>query len=432
MTTYNEVVQYLYKQTPSFQKVGKEGYKEGLENTISLDDHFHHPHRNYKTIHIAGTNGKGSTAHTLAAILQTAGYRVGLYTSPHLTDFRERIKINGEPISKEDVIRFVEEEKDFFEPLHPSFFELTTAMAFHYFSKRQVDYAVIEVGLGGRLDCTNIITPVLGIITNISFDHMQYLGNTLASIAFEKAGIIKEGVPIIIGETTPETRPVFQKQADKKNAPILFAEDSPYIKETVGNDGEGGMDYDTSYMGTLHGELGGLCQEKNTNTILHAVENLRQQGVKIADKDIKTGFAHVCRLTGLQGRWQTLSTNPRIVCDTAHNEGGFTYIVRQLQAQRCRTMRIIFGMVKDKDISAVLRQLPRNAVFYFTQASIPRALPADELTKKASAFGLKGKSYSSVGEAYQAATKEANPNDFIYIGGSSFIVSDILEYLQAS
>ena len=429
--TYNEVVQYLFRQVPSFQRIGKDGYKEGLENTIALDEHFHHPHKNYKTIHIAGTNGKGSTAHTIAAILQSAGYKVGLYTSPHLIDFRERIKVNGTPISEEEVIHFVEEERNFYEPLYPSFFELTTAMAFNYFKQQEVDYAVIEVGLGGRLDCTNIITPILSIITNISFDHIQYLGDSLSAIAYEKAGIIKEGIPVIIGETVPETKPVFQKQADKANAPICFAEESPYYTSDITFDKKnGGIYYKTSCIGDFYGELGGFCQEKNTNTILHAVKELQKQGVEITDEAIKEGFSHVCQLTGLQGRWQTLSTHPHTVCDTGHNEGGFAYIVQQLQAQECENLRIVFGMVSDKDISAVLKQLPQKAIYYFTQASIPRALPANELARLASTWGLKGNVYPSVSSAYDAAVSEAAPDDFIFIGGSSFVVADLLEFLE--
>jgi dihydrofolate synthase/folylpolyglutamate synthase len=426
---YDETIAYLFKKVPSFQKVGAAGYKEGLSNTFALDAHFGHPHTAYPTIHIAGTNGKGSTAHTLAAILQDAGYRVGLYTSPHLIDFRERIRVNGEPASEDFVVRFVEENRAFFEPLQPSFFELTTAMAFLYFKQQKVDVAVIEVGLGGRLDCTNIITPCLSVITNISFDHMQFLGHTLAAIASEKAGIIKQGVPVIVGETTPETRPVFAAKAQTMNAPVTFAEDTSLVSRATPQ-ADGGIDYDIEGFGILHGQLGGLCQEKNTNTILHAVSTLRQLNYHISDENIRNGFSDVVQTTGLMGRWQRIHTNPIAVCDTGHNEGGFTYIVRQLAMQKCKHMRIVFGMVSDKDIEAVLSMLPKEATYYFTQAAIARALPAKDLQAEAAPHLLKGNSYPDVKTAYEAALADASADDFIYVGGSSYVVADLLVALS--
>ena len=422
---YQETLTYLYNSAPLFQHVGKGAYKEGLDNTNTLDAHFNHPHRRFKTIHVGGTNGKGSCSHTLAAILQAAGYKVGLYTSPHLVDFRERIRVNGVPVSEEFVVNFVEEHRAFFEPLHPSFFELATAMAFHYFETQQVDVALVEVGLGGRLDCTNIIQPDLCVITNISFDHVQFLGDTLAKIASEKAGIIKPSTPVVIGETTPETRPVFQAQADAVGAPIVFAEDEQPMKSftrTV----DGCYCYDTVNYPNLIGELGGNCQQKNTNTILTAVAQLQKLGYNLSELSIREGFAHVCENTGLMGRWQRLESHPALVCDTGHNVGGIQYIVQQLKTQQFNTLRIIIGMVNDKDISGVLAMLPQEATYYFTRASVQRALPAEKVQELAEKFDLKGKAYPDVSTAVAAAKAEANADDFIFVGGSSFIVADLL------
>lgn len=423
--TYQETLTYLYNSASLFQHVGKAAYKEGLENTLALDEYFGHPHRKFRTIHVAGTNGKGSCSHTLAAILQSAGYRVGLYTSPHLVDFRERIRINGVPVSQEFVVDFVDKHRSFFEPLHPSFFELATAMAFHYFATQQVDVAVIEVGLGGRLDCTNIIHPDLCLITNISFDHVQFLGNTLAKIAGEKAGIIKPSVPVVIGETAPETKPVFQQKAAQVNAPIFFAEEEHPLLSAL-HDESGNYVYQTTRYHDLKGELGGICQEKNTNTLLTALPLLEQQGYHITETDIRNGFAHVCELTGLMGRWQKLSSHPTIVCDTGHNVGGIQYIVKQLSFQKYKQLHIVMGMVNDKDISGVLAMLPKDAIYYFTQASVQRALPAEKVKELASSYGLSGNAYPDVKTAVEAAQKRADADDFIFVGGSSFIVADLL------
>lgn len=427
---YQETLNYLYNSAPLFQNIGQGAYKEGLENTLKLDEYFKSPHKKFKTIHIAGTNGKGSCSHTIASILQSAGYKTGLYTSPHLIDFSERIRVNGKPIDQQFVVDFVREHKHFFEPLHPSFFELTTAMAFLYFAEQQVDVAVIEVGLGGRLDCTNIITPDLSVITNISFDHIQFLGNTLADIAREKAGIIKHNIPVVIGETTEETLPVFQNKANSESANIRFAEKENHILNAKRDTSTGGYIYQTDRYKDLKGELGGLCQTKNTNTILTAIEVLLEKGYKISENDIRKGFGNVCELTGLMGRWQKIESNPTIICDTGHNIGGIKYIAEQLSEMEYTNLHIIMGMVNDKDINGVLELLPKNAIYYFTQASVKRALPAEEVKRLANIHGLSGKSYPSVETALEEAKKKAEKNDLIFIGGSSFIVADLLTFYK--
>lgn len=424
---YEETLDYLYNSAPLFQHIGKDAYKEGLENTYLLDEHFNHPHRKFRTIHVAGTNGKGSCSHTLAAILQAAGYKTGLYTSPHLIDFRERIRINGIPAGKEFVIDFVKKHRAFFEPLHPSFFELTTAMAFHYFAREEVDVAIIEVGLGGRLDCTNIIRPDLCIITNISFDHVQFLGNTLPQIAREKAGIIKEGIPVVIGETTPETKPVFAARAKEMHAPLVFAEEEQLLHSSR-TDEKGKRIYQTEDYANLEGELSGLCQLKNTNTLLSAIRQLKQAGYQIEEADVRKGFSQVCALTGLMGRWQKLEDSPALVCDTGHNVGGISYIIEQLIHQKYEQLHIVIGMVNDKDVSGVLAMLPKDAVYYFTKASVKRALAEKELQQLAARAGLSGDTYPDVEAAVAAARKNAGTNDFIFVGGSSFIVADLLKF----
>lgn len=432
--TYKETIQYLYDSTPLFQHIGAGAYKEGLTTTHKLDDHFGHPHRLYKIIHVAGTNGKGSCSHTLAAIFQSAGYRVGLYTSPHLLDFRERIRINGEMVPKQYVIDFVEKERSFFEPLHPSFFELATAMAFKYFADENVDIAIVEVGLGGRLDCTNIIQPELSIITNISFDHTQFLGDTLAKIAHEKAGIMKKGVPVIIGEVTPETREVFEQQSKEVECPIIFAEDYPIILNALPNPTENfGLNY-TLRQGilnttTLYGELGGEYQAKNTNTLLHVIRQLIYNGIRLNDEHIRQGFAQVTSLTGLLGRWQKINDRPLVLCDTGHNTGGIKYVSKQLQSLD-KPLHIVIGMVNDKDINGVLDLLPRYASYYFTQASVKRALPADQLRQMGKNHNLTGKAYPNVAEAFDSALKNAKEDDVIFVGGSNFIVADFLHHIS--
>ena len=405
---YSETITYLYQSTPLFQQVGAGAYKEGLTNSLLLDEHLGHPHRLFHSIHVAGTNGKGSCSHTLAAILQSAGYRVGLYTSPHLVDFRERIRVNGVPVSEQYVVDFVERERSFFEPLHPSFFELTTAMAFRYFADCHVDVAVVEVGLGGRLDCTNLISPDLSVITNISFDHTQFLGHTLAAIAREKAGIIKPHTPVVVGEVLPETRSVFEQQAEAMEAPLYFAEEQSLLYADV------------------EMELKGCYQQKNRATVLATIPLLQQAGYRVGEAEVRRGFAQVVELTGLQGRWQQLQDAPRMVCDTGHNVGGIRYVAEQLKSQHCRTLRMVMGMVNDKDIRGVLALLPREAVYYFTQASVKRALPVEEFARLAMEAGLQGSCYPDVASAVRAAQKESLPEDFIFVGGSSYIVADLL------
>ena len=457
--TYQETIDYLFHSTPVFERTGASAYKPGLQTTLALDEHFGHPHTQYKTIHIAGTNGKGSCSHTLAAILQNHGYKVGLYTSPHLIDFRERIRINGECIPEQYVIDFVEQNRAFFEPLHPSFFELTTAMAFKYFAEQKVDYAVIEVGLGGRLDCTNIITPILSIITNISLDHTQLLGNTLAKIAREKAGIIKPGVPVIIGEANDETWPVFKEVAQEKSAPIFLAQNNKYVKPITknpkGDDYEDAKNYYQSlFIGNFGWQLRGNYQEKNVKTVLNAALflagilpisvsvrttkdglYLKKELISLKDgiidsDDIVNGFEHVCDLTGLRGRWEKLNTAPLTICDIGHNVAGWKNLAPQIGKQPQEKKHIVFGMVDDKDVEHVLDLLKEyvdeDVTYYWTQPSTPRAFPVEQLQKLAIVKGLKGSAYPSVAEAYNAAKANAKKEDFIFIGGSNYVVADLL------
>ena len=427
--TYQEAVEYLYTQTPLFQNVGQEAYKEGLYNTVTIDRHLGCPHRLYKTIHVAGTNGKGSVSHTLAAILQASGFKTGLYTSPHLTDFRERIRVNGKPVSPDYVAKFIEKNREFLEPLHPSFFEVATAMAFSWFAEQEVDIAVIETGLGGRLDCTNIIRPVLSIITNIGFDHTRFLGDTLARIAFEKAGIIKKNVPVVIGEYCEETRPVFERKAEEVSTRITFAQDNcKIISQNYINPSK--LIYETAAIPALESGLAGLCQEKNANTILTAIDELKRRRFKIPEAAIRKGFRDVCRMTGLRGRWQLVSKKPDIICDTGHNSHGLKYIARHLEELSSKPgagqLRIVMGMVNDKDITQVLALMPKNAHYYFTQASVKRALDAGSLRDLARDAGLDGRVYRTVAQAVKTAQREASPQDLIFVGGSTFVVADLL------
>lgn len=427
--TYQEATTYLFTAAPLFQNIGAGAYKEGLSNTHLLDEHFHHPHQNYRTIHVGGTNGKGSTSHTLAAILQSQGYRVGLYTSPHLVDFRERIRVNGKMIPEQRVIDFVEylicSSLSEIEGGY-SFFELATALAFQYFAEEKVDVVVIEVGLGGRLDCTNIISPDLSIITNISFDHIQFLGNTLPKIALEKAGIIKPNVPAIIGEAgEKDVREVFEKKAKEVGARLVFAEEEEELLSYSYSPTQG-YTYQTKTYGEIHGQLSGYCQEKNTRTILAAVNELNKIGYGISAASVENGMRHVCQLTGLMGRWQIIGNNPLTICDTGHNVGGMQYITRQLTETPHERLHIIIGMVNDKDVNTVLSMLPKDAAYYFTQASVKRAMPAEEFGQIAEKHNLHGSCYGNVMLAYQAAMQNAGKNDIIFVGGSTFIVADML------
>lgn len=434
--TYQETTKYLFQQTANYEQQGQAGYKEGLQNSLALDDHYGHPHHQFKSIHVAGTNGKGSCSHMLAAILQRAGYRVGLYTSPHLIDFSERIRVNGTPIPEEYVIDFVEEGQELFQSLGASFFEITTAMAFKYFADKDVDIAVIEVGLGGRLDCTNIITPLVSIITNISLDHTNLLGSTLEQIAIEKAGIIKRGVPVIIGETTPETRTIFEAMAKDVEAPIVFAEDHAEIVEAEPLM-EGGYHYATRHLGIIDCELSGSYQPKNMSTILPVLNELMKFGFlcpceepeyqAIVNKEMNDALMNVYNMTGLSGRWQTIRENPRVICDTGHNVGGWEYLGKQLAEIVCNQKRIVFGMLEDKDVFGVMSLLPKDAIYYFCRPDSPRAFSEQSLLVIGQQVGLTGKTYPSVCEAYGAAINDSAEDDFIFVGGSTYVVAEMLK-----
>lgn len=427
--TYEQTLSYLYAQMPEYQRVGASAYKEGLENSLALDAYFQHPHKNYKIIHVGGTNGKGSTSHLLAAVLQSAGYKVGLYTSPHLVDFRERIRVNGKRISTDFVVDFVEKHRAAFEPIMPSFFELTMEMAFVYFAAQKVDVAIVEVGLGGRLDSTNIVSSDLSVITNIGFDHMKFLGDTLPKIAREKAGIIKSHTSVVIGETEDEdVRRVFEQKAQEMNAPIRFSQEE--MRDLQLTKIPEGWQITGQGYNRLINSLGGFAQEKNSRTVLCAIEEWRKLGHPVSSEAVAEGFKKVTALTGLMGRWQILQNRPLIIADTGHNAHGMRYIVEQLAQTPCKTLRMVFGMVNDKDVSAVLQMLPTHAVYYFTKASIERALPEDELQEMAQPFQLQGNTYPSVNRAIEAAKKDADENDLIFIGGSSFVVADALPMFE--
>ncbi len=427
MENYADTLSFLYNSFPMFQKFGPGAYKPGLGNSLELAALFNNPQKKINNaIHIAGTNGKGSTAHTIAAILQSQGYRTALYTSPHLVDFRERIRINGKKIPEAYVIDFVNRFKSFKSNLHPSFFELTTIMAFEWFAHENVDFAVIETGLGGRLDTTNILSPLISIITNISFDHTALLGDTPQEIAFEKAGIIKPGKPVVIGHADETTRPVFISRADECESAITFANESNEIisSEPLNS----GRIYKTAHHGEFFGELGGDCQKENTATILSAISVLAESGITISEKAIAQGFANVMELTGLMGRWQTLRHSPLVVADTGHNVGGWQWLAPQIAKSAPGIKHLILGFVNDKDISSVLsivKTIPGHKIT-FTRASVNRALPAEELAARASELGIEGTVVDSVGEAYKKVLAEADKDDMIFIGGSTFVVADLL------
>lgn len=430
---YQQTLDWLYAQLPMFSRTGAAAYKPGLQTSLDLDSYFRHPHKRFKSIHVGGTNGKGSTSHMLSAILQSQGYRVGLYTSPHLVDFRERIRIDGEMIPKEAVVGFVERFRESNYPGHPSFFELTMMMAFDWFADQRVDYAVIEVGMGGRLDSTNIISPELAVITNISKDHTQFLGATLTEIAREKAGIIKTGIPVVIGEAEGEIREVFEEKASQEGATVLFAQDFMPLQRCVSNP-HGGLDCSSPLCGDFHCELGGDYQKKNVNTVLAAICELRRIGVEIDDRSIREGMDKVCGLTGLAGRWMKVAEDPLTVCDTGHNEAGLRYTMDQLDrtaSQLGGKKHIVIGFVADKAIDDIIDLLPKDAAYYLTQASIPRALPVDQLQEKFRAHGLEGEPYPTPMEAAAAARAKAAVKDIIYIGGSTFVVADFLHRLHS-
>ena len=389
-----------------YQRLGKAAYKEDLTNTIELLEYLDNPHQRFKTIHVAGTNGKGSTSHMLASVLHEAGFKVGLYTSPHLKDFRERIKVNGRMISKDAVSTFVAQNKTFFEANELSFFEMTVGLAFSYFEKKAVDIAIIEVGLGGRLDSTNVITPEVAVITNIGLDHTQFLGDTLSKIAREKAGIIKPNVPVVIGETLPESKVVFTEIADKNKASISFAENQDASK------------YETDLLGDY--------QELNKRTVLSALTVLKNQGWKVSEKAVVKGLKNTVQNTGFLGRWQVLQDNPKVICDTAHNPDGLKLTLNQLKSETYERLHIVLGTVDEKDLSTILSLFPVDAVYYFCKPDVPRGLNMKTLEHKAATFGLFGEVYLSVKMAYRNALKNANENDVIFIGGSTFTVAEVL------
>lgn len=424
---YNEAIDFLYNQLPMFQRVGAPAYKPGLETCLKLSDAFGNPHNKFKSVHIGGTNGKGSTAHTLAAIMQSAGYKVGLYTSPHLIDFRERIRINGEMIPKYAVSDFVDRFRRMDLDCSPSFFELTMVMAFEYFAIENVDIAMIEVGLGGRLDSTNIISPEMCVITNISFDHMQFLGETLEAIAGEKAGIIKPGIPVVIGEASGKIKEVFERKAKEVHAPIVFADELKLFSSyRIADDG---IYYQGTPSGDIKGVLTGEYQLKNTATIFSAVKQLISQGWVVSDDAVRNGFAHVDSLTGLSGRWMKISDKPLTICDTGHNEGGWQYLSHQIS--RMGKMRhLVIGFVSDKDVSHIIKLMPKDAKYYFTRPSIARGMDENILAETAKKEDLRGEVFSDVRSAYEAARNNASADDFIYVGGSTFVVADFLAYLE--
>lgn len=427
MLDYDQTIDYLFHRLPMFSKLGAAAFKSDLTNTIKLCEAVGNPHLKFKSIHIAGTNGKGSTSHMLAAVMQTAGYKTGLYTSPHLKDFRERIKVNGEMVEKAFVVDFTEKIKPLIEKIEPSFFEITVVMAFTWFAQQNIDIAIIEVGLGGRLDSTNIITPDLSVITSIGFDHMNMLGNTLEEIAGEKAGIIKQGIPVMIGETLPETKPVFLQKAKELAAPIHFANEKRWVtdwkqeKQLVVNIADNQTDERKNY----HLDLAGLYQTKNLITVLEAVDILTASGWQIEEKHVEHGLMEVKKLTGLHGRWEIIHQNPFTVLDVGHNEDGIKQIAGQLEHCNFQKLHIVIGMVKDKDIGKILSLLPQYATYYFTKAQIPRALPENELAEKAKEFELHGKAFPVVMEALQQAVDHAHKDDMILVCGSVFVIGEV-------
>lgn len=425
--TYAETLDYLYNTLPMFSRMGSAAFKKDLTNTRLLCERLQNPQQKFKSIHVGGTNGKGSVSHMLAAVFQENGSKTGLYTSPHLYDFRERIRLNGEMVSEEFVISFVEKIKPLAEEIQPSFFELTVAMAFQYFAEQNVDVAIIEVGLGGRLDSTNIITPELSIITNIGWDHMNLLGNSLPEIAAEKAGIIKKEVPVVIGETVPETKVVFEEVAAKESAPLSFAEGIYNVQhyKLVSNGLEVSYKKSNGEIIAATTDLPGIYQVKNLQTVLAAIDVLREQGWRLESENVAAALSKVKAVTGLQGRWEKIHEQPTVVLEVAHNKDGLRQMFHHI-AQLCfGRLRLVFGMVKDKDVDSILSLLPISALYYFTEAAIPRALPVQELRTKATAHGLKGESYANVNLALEKAVSQAAPDDLIVVCGSIFLVAEV-------
>ena len=428
---FREAIEFLYSSLPMYQRVGKAAYKANLDNTEKLDSYFGHPHRSYPSIHVAGTNGKGSVCHILASVLQEAGYRTGLYTSPHLLDFRERIKINGIPLPEREVTDFVSLHGEIIREVSPSFFEMTVAMALDYFAREKVEIALIETGLGGRLDSTNIITPEISVITNISMDHMEFLGNTLSSIAREKGGIIKNGVPLVIGRAGEETEQVLLGMAAEKEAPALLAYRAyEPLFQTFTREMKSLYrirDHVTDEIKTIACDLSGAYQMENLITALSALSLMQERGWRIPEQAFTRGFLHVAENTGLKGRWQTIGHNPRSICDTAHNADGIAQVVKQLSQIPRKRLHMVWGMVEGKQTARILPLLPADARYYFTPSSVPRSMDAAELHRQASAIGLQGAAFTSVEEAYGAAREAADPDDLIFTGGSTFVVADLLK-----
>ena len=427
--TYQQTLDYLFSKLPMYQRVGAAAYKANLDNTIAICNALGNPEKKLKCVHVAGTNGKGSSSHMLAAILQQAGYKTGLYTSPHLVDFRERIKINGKMIPKTDVVKFVEEYKDVFEKIEPSFFEWTVGLAFHYFKEQEVDVVILEVGLGGRLDSTNVVNPVACLITNISFDHMNLLGDTLPKIAAEKAGIIKSKIPVTISQTQLEVISVFNNKAIELKAPIEFADknykliSSKHEKQLLNIEL---LHKKTNTTHLYHLDIQGNYQIKNLMGVLNTVENLKRKGFLIEEEMITSALQHVQKITGLKGRWQVIQDKPLVIADTGHNEDGIKEVLENLKRYNYKTLHFVLGVVNDKDISKILKLLPKEAAYYFCKATIPRALDETELSVQAKKAGLIGKTFKTVEEALTAAKKKAKSNDLVFVGGSTFTVADIL------
>ena len=427
--TYKETLDWMFNKLPMYQRIGAAAYKADLNNTIQLLQLLDNPHHNFKSVHVAGTNGKGSTSHMLASVFQEAGYKTGLYTSPHLIDFRERIRINGEMILEENVVQFIDTYKAKFETMELSFFEMTVGMAFDYFSKEKIDIAIVEVGMGGRLDSTNLITPELSIITNIDFDHMKFLGDTRAKIAYEKAGIIKPNIPVVIGETHPETEQVFIDKAKECNSPIYFA-DQVFDCDKIHIESNTAQQFDVwknseLYLEALEIPLMGYYQQKNLTTVMCALDLLRDK-FNLTEDHIRDGIGKVISNTHLMGRWQILNSDPLTIADTGHNVAGITEVVQQLAQMNYNKLHFVLGMVNDKDIESVLQLLPRNADYYFCKADIPRGLDANILAKKAFDMGLRGMVYESVNHAYRSAVNNARFGDVVFVGGSNFTVAEVV------
>ena len=426
---YKSTIEYMYKQLPMYQRQGKAAYKADLETSLEFDKFLDYPHKNFKTIHVAGTNGKGSVSHMLASVLQEHGLKVGLYTSPHLKSFRERIRVNGEQVAEQFIVDFIENIKQFIAQEKPSFFEMTVFMAFQYFKKQNVDIAVIEVGMGGRLDSTNVINPLLSVITNISLDHTAFLGDTIKKIAIEKAGIIKEKTPVIIGESQTETKPVFIEKAKQNNSEIFFADKKYQIDYSLHNSYTNQVfnvrSNDILVYKNISLDLLGLYQTKNLKTVLMTIDVLNNLGFSIEKETIYNALANVVKNTGLKGRWQILGNNPLIICDTGHNKAGIIEITEQMKQIPYKNLHIVFGTVNDKNISKILELLPKNAIYYFTQANIERALDVDILYDKAKQTGLNGEKYKTVELAFNQAKQKAEKNDVIFVGGSTFVVAEL-------